>query len=866
MTKKVFLVLFILFFVFTSDAYAASYYVDTGGIGGTCNDSNPGSVGSPWCTIAKATATAVAGDIVYLRSGTYRETITANNSGSAGSPITFRNFSSETATVSASDLVTNWISLGSVESQGLFSTGFEVGDTSEFTSTTADAGNTVAVDTSIKNHGNYSLKASFGGTNKNARANKTVTSSTNAYTRVYFYLDDSFAIGTADQRVDVILMREGTSATRLRLAILRNASNQFYIKAEQLYPSTSTIYAGTPGEITLGSWNYIELNYKVDASVGGSQVWLNGVSKGSNFTTNTSGSVISRIEIGGNSSGQVAPSAGNIYFDDLKYDSSAIGAFSAAGDSSVYRATVSWTVSDVYENNTKLTSKDSLAAITGSGQWYYDTSPNYLYVRSFTDVDPDTVTLEVPNRSQAAVFSSHSYITLDGLTLKHARQSGQAGVKLTNSDHITISNSIVENNSGSGIYLITSDNNTISGNTIRGNNRQFGGGIRLENGADYNTISGNTITGNDLNGGNGMTFCGDSSCGSTGCNYNTVTGNTMHNFYDTCAYLDTANNYNVIEKNHCYNVYRQSDSQGGNGFHLSLGSSYNTVRNNVVHDVQRHGISVRSDDVKNSDGNKIYNNTVYNTGSTSGSGINVQGTNTNIEVYNNIAFKAAAKAFNVETNSVGGVTSDYNLFFNDTNQLVQWGASTYSDFSQYQRATGQDRHSFSANPLFISTSSYDFRVAQNSLAVNRGNNIAVGDDYNGTTRPQGGLFDMGAFESTYSDSPTATPTKTNDTEPNKCAEYQKIGQVKIFQVTQTGKRTRIYFVPPTGKYDRFYLYVSKTKNKSDAIAGMTLNSNQSSGALYIDFYYLPKGNLNFFVQAAYSCHYGSDPVAFQKRI
>jgi hypothetical protein len=112
MFKKA-LFFYVLFsFIFAKSAFAASYYVDKGNLGGTCNDNNAGTQSSPWCTINKASTTMTAGDTSYIRTGIYRETLTPSNSGSSGSPITYKNFESETATVSAADLVTNWISLG----------------------------------------------------------------------------------------------------------------------------------------------------------------------------------------------------------------------------------------------------------------------------------------------------------------------------------------------------------------------------------------------------------------------------------------------------------------------------------------------------------------------------------------------------------------------------------------------------------------------------------------------------------------------------------------------------------------------------------------------------------------------------------
>jgi hypothetical protein len=63
---------------------AADYYID----GGAGNDQNPGSLSSPWKTITKANTQLQPGDTVYIRKGTYQETINPQNSGSSGKYIT----------------------------------------------------------------------------------------------------------------------------------------------------------------------------------------------------------------------------------------------------------------------------------------------------------------------------------------------------------------------------------------------------------------------------------------------------------------------------------------------------------------------------------------------------------------------------------------------------------------------------------------------------------------------------------------------------------------------------------------------------------------------------------------------------------
>ena len=73
-----------------SSAQAATYYVDQTHPG--ANDANSGTQTLPWKTIQKAADTLAAGDTALVMSGTYPERITipAPKSGTAGSPITFK--------------------------------------------------------------------------------------------------------------------------------------------------------------------------------------------------------------------------------------------------------------------------------------------------------------------------------------------------------------------------------------------------------------------------------------------------------------------------------------------------------------------------------------------------------------------------------------------------------------------------------------------------------------------------------------------------------------------------------------------------------------------------------------------------------
>ncbi len=83
-----------------NNTFARDIFV--GGAG--ASDSNPGTATQPFATVQMAASVAVAGDVVNIRSGTYRETIAPANSG-----VTFRNDNGATVTISGlNEVTTPW--------------------------------------------------------------------------------------------------------------------------------------------------------------------------------------------------------------------------------------------------------------------------------------------------------------------------------------------------------------------------------------------------------------------------------------------------------------------------------------------------------------------------------------------------------------------------------------------------------------------------------------------------------------------------------------------------------------------------------------------------------------------------------------
>jgi hypothetical protein len=85
-----------------------TFYVSTSG-----SDNNTGSSSSPFRSIGKAANLAGPGDTVIIRAGTYRESISLKNNGTATAPITFKAEQAGTVFIDGADVLSGWQSEGS---------------------------------------------------------------------------------------------------------------------------------------------------------------------------------------------------------------------------------------------------------------------------------------------------------------------------------------------------------------------------------------------------------------------------------------------------------------------------------------------------------------------------------------------------------------------------------------------------------------------------------------------------------------------------------------------------------------------------------------------------------------------------------
>jgi len=178
-----------------------------------------------------------------------------------------------------------------------------------------------------------------------------------------------------------------------------------------------------------------------------------------------------------------------------------------------------------------------------------------------------------------------------------------------------------------------------------------------------------------------------------GCQIHDTTSHGIH-LYDTV----TGMNNNIFRDNVIYNCKRGIGIYGGTG---------NMAYNNIIYDHVEYGILLRND-AGDLGGTMVYNNTIVNSGN---NGIYNQSTASPTLIRNNICFDHAQDILD----STGTAVKSNNL-------------------------TGVD-------PNFVNLAAKDFHLNLGSPAVNAGMTLSqVPTDINGFARPQGGAYDIGAYE------------------------------------------------------------------------------------------------------------------------
>ncbi|MCP4372109.1 MAG: hypothetical protein GY797_28915 [Deltaproteobacteria bacterium] len=150
--------------------------------------------------------------------------------------------------------------------------------------------------------------------------------------------------------------------------------------------------------------------------------------------------------------------------------------------------------------------------------------------------------------------------------------------------------------------------------------------------------------------------------------------------------------------------------------------------------------------LKNGDNAKVYNNTVVSGGAGIGIGLNADTTDADLQ--NNIIVNVAV-GIRVDADCSVAV-SDYNVFYG-LGEILMYYQSGFSTFLDWQSLKGFDAHSITDDPLLDSNS----KLTSPSPAIDAGIDFSAyfTTDKDGTARPQGLPWDLGAYEQQQALSP-----------------------------------------------------------------------------------------------------------------
>jgi len=203
-----------------------------------------------------------------------------------------------------------------------------------------------------------------------------------------------------------------------------------------------------------------------------------------------------------------------------------------------------------------------------------------------------------------------------------------------------------------------------------------------------------------------------------------------------------------------------------------------TVHDNLVYNTRCDGINVGS--VNNTNNAiSVYNNLVYHAGAGPDLGavnscLNVDGhptAATPVPVYNNTFYDCGAP----NTSDSGMVSIQIpsvlknNIIYStgSTERYYVYGTANVTGSNNLYFGNGsgpaQTTGNINADPKFVNLAGRDFHLLASSLALNAGTTVPiVVVDREGIARPQGGTFDIGAYE-TYAGSATQPPPNPCDT-------------------------------------------------------------------------------------------------------
>ena len=354
------------------------------------------------------------------------------------------------------------------------------------------------------------------------------------------------------------------------------------------------------------------------------------------------------------------------------------------------------------------------------------TATNPITFRADPGVVIDT---QNPTTPDGINLEGASWIVIENFTVSGLPR---AGIRSVTNNHVTIRGNTGDMNGRWGILTGFSDDLLIENNTMTRSVAEHG--IYVGNSGDRPVIRRNVVWGNNAN---GVHMNGDLSQGGDGV----ISGA-------------------VVEDN----IIHDNGVAGGSGINCD-GVQSSIIRNNLLYNNHASGISLyQIDGGQPSINIQVLNNTIV-MASDARWALNIQNASTGAVVRNNILYNQQSfrGSIAISSDSLPGLVSDTNVVMD---RFSTDGGDTRVTLAAWRSATGQDAHSIIATPatLFANFAGNDYHLSSTSPARDAGGTIAnVTDDLEGTPRPQGSAFDIGAYEFPASTAPvTLTVTRTGN--------------------------------------------------------------------------------------------------------
>lgn len=303
-----------------------------------------------------------------------------------------------------------------------------------------------------------------------------------------------------------------------------------------------------------------------------------------------------------------------------------------------------------------------------------------------------------------------SHIRIENLEVVGAKRTG---IRAARCHHVTIAGNRLHKNGRWGIFTAFCDDLLIEANEATRSGREHG--VYVSNSGDRPVIRGNVLWGNNKA---GVHMNGDAGEGGDG------------------IISDAVVEANLIFKN---------GARGASGVNCD-GVQSSVIRNNLIFDNQASGISLyRIDGAAGSTGNLVINNTII-VGDRGRWAINIQNGSGGNKILNNILLNRHRYrgSVNVSADSLEGLVSDHNVVMD---RFTTDDGDSRMGLGDWQKKTGQDRHSVIASIDELFTDEKDFQLKPGCAAVDAGAPVPLQlSDRLGVARPVGKGVDIGAHE------------------------------------------------------------------------------------------------------------------------